>query len=121
VPYALLADVVLVGHLAFILWVIFGGLTALRWPRAALAHLPALFWGAWIELSGGVCPLTPLENRLRRAAGAGGFDTGFIEHYIVPVIYPPGLTHAMQIGLGVALLLGNAIVYAWVWRRHRAN
>lgn len=120
-PYTLLADAVLVAHLAFILFVIFGGLTVLRWPRAVLAHLPALFWGGWIEISGGVCPLTPLENRLRRAAGAEGFETGFIEHYIVSIIYPPGLTHSVQIGLGVALLVGNAMLYAWIWRRHRAT
>ncbi|MEX2467163.1 MAG: DUF2784 domain-containing protein [Gemmatimonadota bacterium] len=116
-PYALLADLVLVGHLTFLAFVIFGGLLVLRWPRAALFHIPVLAWGAWIEFSGGICPLTPLENRLRRLAGDSGFETGFIEHYLVPVIYPPGLTHAMQIGMGVALLLGNAVVYAWAWRR----
>jgi len=115
--YALMADAVLVGHLAFIVFVIFGGLAAFRWLRVVWLHLPALAWGGWIEITGGVCPLTPLENRLRRMAGGEGYEASFIEHYIVPVVYPPGLTHAMQIGLGVALLLGNAVVYGVLVRR----
>lgn len=119
--YALLADAVLVGHLAFVVFVIFGGLLALRWPWAAVPHLPALAWGAWIELTGGVCPLTPLENRFRRAAGGAGYEATFIEHYIVPIVYPPGITHGIQVGLGVALIVGNAAVYLGVWRRWRRS
>lgn len=118
---SLLADLVLVGHLAFLAFVILGGFLVWRWPRVAVLHLPALTWGGWIELTGGVCPLTPLENRLRRAAGEAGYQDSFIEHYLVPVIYPPGLTHEIQIGLGVALLVGNAAVYAWAWRLWRAR
>lgn len=123
-PYTLLADLVLVGHLTFILFVIFGGLLVVRWPRVAWLHLPVLAWGVWIELTGGVCPLTPLENRLRRAAGGSGYEETFIEHYIVPLIYPPGLTHGLQIALGVALIVWSAGVYGWAihrWRRRRTD
>lgn len=123
-PYALLADVVLAGHLAFILFVVFGGLVVVRWPRVAWLHLPALVWGSWIELTGGVCPLTPLENRLRRAAGGSEYQATFIEHYIVPLIYPPGLTHRAQLLLGVALIVWSAGVYGWAihrWRRRRMS
>ncbi len=123
-PYALLADLVLVGHLAFILFVVFGGLLVVRWPRAAWLHLPVLAWGVWIELTGGVCPLTPLENRFRRAAGGAGYEATFIEHYIVPLIYPPGLTHGAQLVLGVALIVWSAGVYGWAihrWRRGRMS
>ena len=115
--YAVLADLVLVGHLAFLLFVIFGGLLALGRPWAALLHAPALAWGTWIELTGGRCPLTPLENRLRRAAGGEGYETTFIEHYIVPLVYPPGLTPRIQLGLAVCLVVFNVLVYAAVVRR----
>lgn len=116
-PYALLADLVLIAHLAFIVLVIFGALLALRWRWAVLLHLPALTWGAWIELSGGVCPLTPLENQLRRAGGGSGYQESFIEHYIVPLIYPPGLTPGIQTGLGLALIAWNLALYGWIVRR----
>ena len=118
--YALLADLVLIAHFGFILLVVFGGLLAFRWHRAIFLHLPALAWGAWIELRGGICPLTPLENDLRRAAGGSGYQDSFIEHYIVPIIYPSGLTPGIQAGLGVALVLGNLMLYGIVvrhWRR----
>lgn len=123
-PYALLADVVLAGHLAFIVFVVFGGLLVVRWPRVAWLHLPALTWGSWIELTGGICPLTPLENRLRRAAGGPQYQETFIEHYIVPLIYPPGLTHGAQLLLGVALIVWSVGVYGWAihrWRRRRVS
>jgi hypothetical protein len=86
--------------------------------------LPALIWGAWIELTGGVCPLTPIENDLRRAAGGAGYEESFIEHYIVPIVYPAGLTPGIQIGLGVALIVTNLALYAGVvrhWARRRAR
>jgi hypothetical protein len=121
---ALLADLVLIAHLAFIVLVIFGGLLAFRWRGAILLHLPALIWGAWIELTGGVCPLTPIENDLRRAAGGAGYEESFIEHYIVPIVYPAGLTPGIQIGLGVALIVTNLALYAGVvrhWARRRAR
>lgn len=110
-------------HFGFILFVVLGGFLVLRWPRLAWAHLPALFWGALIELSGRfTCPLTPLENELLRAAGRAGYEGGFIEHYILPLIYPPGLTREVQITLGILVLAINAITYtALLVRRGRAK
>jgi hypothetical protein len=114
----LLSDVVLVAHLCFIVLAAIGGLLALRWRWAPLAQLPAVAWGAYIELTGGVCPLTPLENALRRAAGDMGYSGGFIEHYLAPVIYPAALSAGAQLRLAVGLVLLNVAVYAFVlWRR----
>jgi hypothetical protein len=105
---------VLVAHLGFILFALLGGLLALRWARAALLHLPAVAWGAWIELSHGICPLTPLEQALRGASGSGGYTGGFIEHYLVPLIYPAALSSRTQFALGLGLLLVNAAIYGLV-------
>ncbi len=105
------ADVVVVLHLAFILFVVAGGLLVLRWPRVAWLHLPAAVWGALIELAGWVCPLTPLEQRLRLAAGQEGYTGGFIENYLIPVIYPAGLTRTVQIVLGLVVVAINVGVY----------
>jgi hypothetical protein len=110
-----MADLVLVLHLAFIVFVVVGGLLALRWRWAPLVHLPAAVWGVFIELSGGVCPLTPLENSLRLAAGATGYSGGFVEHYLVPIIYPPALSHSAQFVLAGLVLLANALVYSAVF------
>ncbi|PZN97407.1 MAG: DUF2784 domain-containing protein [Alphaproteobacteria bacterium] len=116
---ALAADLVVVAHLAFILFAVFGSLAALRWPRVAWLHLPALVWAGGIMIVGGICPLTPIENRLREAAQGPTYDGGFVDHYLVPLIYPPGLTHRTQLA-GAALLFGlNAVVYGLVWRRRR--
>lgn len=115
----LAADGVLVLHLAFILWAVFGGLAVL-WRRWMLwAHLPALAWGIWIELSHGICPLTPLENYFRDRAGQAGYDGGFIEHYLVTLIYPAGLTPGHQFWLAFALVTINVVIYGIVWRRWR--
>lgn len=117
--WRLLADAVLAIHFAFIVLVVFGGLLAVwRW-RLAWLHLPALAWGIWIQLTAGICPLTPLENRLRERGGEAGYPGGFIEHYLLPLIYPDGLTPSIQLGLGLALILFNALVYAGAWWRHR--
>ena len=89
--YRLLADAVLIVHLAFIAFVVLGGLLVLRWPRIAWLHLPAVAWGAWIEFSGGICPLTPLEVGLRARGGEAAYSGGFIEHYVTGLIYPEGL------------------------------
>jgi hypothetical protein len=114
-----LADVVLVLHLAFIVFVVAGGLLALRWRWAPSLHLPTVLWGVWIEVSGGVCPLTPLENYLRGAADIEGYSGGFIEQYLVPAVYPPALTEPLQLALAGAVVAINAGVYLWVWRRRR--
>ena len=118
--YRALADLVLVLHIAFVVFVVAGGLLALSWRWAPLLHLPAVLWGVFIEVSGAVCPLTPLENVLRRAAGASGYSGGFIEHYLVPAIYPVALSHPVQLLLGGLVVLANALVYSAVWRRHRS-
>jgi hypothetical protein len=118
--YRLAADAVLVFHLGFVLFVIGGGFLALRDPRFAWLHLPAAAWGAGIELAGGVCPLTPLENRLRHLGGLSGYSGGFVEHYLLPALYPSGLTRSVEIVLGIAVLAGNVAIYAVVFRRARA-
>jgi hypothetical protein len=113
------ADLVVAIHFAFILFVVGGGLLVLRYPRLAWVHVPAAAWGAGIELVGGICPLTPLENALRRAAGEAGYHGGFIEHYLLPLIYPAGLTPAVGLVLGLGVLLVNGALYALLWRRRR--
>jgi len=121
VLHRVLADLVLVLHLAFIVFVVAGGLFALRWRWIPLVHLPAALWGAWIEISGGLCPLTPLENTLRRAAGAAGYAGGFVEHYLLGVVYPSGLTRGVQLALAALVVLANAAPYALVWRHARRH
>ena len=112
------ADVVLVVHLAFVLFVVLGGLLVLRWPRVAWVHVPVALYGAAIEFIGFICPLTPLEVWLRRRGGEAGYSGGFIEHYITAALYPTGLTREVQLALGAAVLVLNGIVYA-VWLRRR--
>jgi hypothetical protein len=116
-PYRLLADLVVLAHLAFIVFAVFGGLLALRWRHVAWLHLPAATWAGFIELSGRICPLTPLELSLRAAAGLQRYDGDFIGHYLIPIIYPPGLTPAIQFTLGLAVILINVTVYLAVWTR----
>ncbi len=118
--YRALADLILVLHLAFIVFVVAGGLLAMRSRWVPLVHLPAALWGVFIEASGRVCPLTPLENALRCASGASGYAGGFIEHYLVPAIYPPALSQPVQLALAGLVVLANALVYSVVWRRHRS-
>lgn len=119
--WRLLADTVLVIHFAFLVFVIFGGLLAIwRWRLAGL-HLPALAWGIWIQFTGRICPLTPLENRLRGLGGEAGYSGGFIEHYLLSLIYPDGLTRSVQLGLVLGLMVFNALVYAWAWWRRRRH
>ena len=115
--YRALADALVVCHVLFVLFVLLGGLLALRWPRVIWVHLPAAVWGAWVEFSSTICPLTPLENHFRRLGGEGGYSGGFIEHYLLPVLYPAGLGRSVQIALGFFVLLLNVAVYVRVWRR----
>ena len=113
------ADAMLVVHLAFIVFVALGAALVVWRAKAAWLHLPALAWGVWIELSHGICPLTPLENSLRRAAGQAGYSGGFIDHYLVPVIYPEGLTPAQQNWIALALVASNVLLYGFALLRHR--
>ncbi|HEX9608290.1 MAG TPA: DUF2784 domain-containing protein [Gemmatimonadaceae bacterium] len=117
--YRALADLVLVVHLTFVLFVVLGGLLVLRWPRAAWLHIPAAIWGVLIEYTGWICPLTPLENSLRARGGEAGYSGGFIEHYIQPVLYPAGLTRSTQVVLGSLALVLNLTAYGIVVSRMR--
>jgi hypothetical protein len=120
--YRILADLVVGVHALFVAFVVVGGLLALRRPWVAALHLPAAVWGALIELQGWICPLTPLENSLRAAAGEAGYQGGFIEHYLLPVLYPAGLTRGVQLGLGSVVIAVNLLVYGiFLVRRRRAG
>ena len=105
------ADAVLATHAVFVAWVVFGVLVVWRWPRMAVLHLPALVWGIWIEASGRVCPLTPLEVALRRQAGQSGYTGGFIDHYVGGILYPAGLTREAQWVVAGLLAVVNVVVY----------
>lgn len=119
---ALAADAIVWLHLAFILFVVGGAALLWRWPGVLPLHLSALVWGVYVEFSGTICPLTPLENRLRALAGELGYEGGFVAHYLLPLIYPPGLTSEVQWLLGTAVLLVNAVLYgAWLARRGRVR
>jgi hypothetical protein len=112
----LLADAVLLLHLAFVLFVLFGGLLAFRWRSIRWVHLPAVFWGAFVEFSGWICPLTPLENWLRTQAGENGYQSDFVMHYVLPLLYPAGLTQEVQLLLGAIVVAVNLAIYGWIWR-----
>ena len=116
---ALAADLVVAFHGAFILFALFGAALLVRWPRLIALHLPALAWGTWIEASGRICPLTPIENDFREAAGQQGYAGGFIDHYLTPVIYPEGLTRGTQLVFGGILIAVNALLYWRFWRSRR--
>jgi len=105
------ADLVVGVHFAFILLALLGAALLVRWPRLVALHLPALAWGAWIELSGNICPLTPIEIDLREAAGRQGYSGGFIDHYLTPVIYPEGLTRGTQLVFATILVTLNLALY----------
>jgi hypothetical protein len=112
--YRLLADFVVLVHFAFVLFVVAGALLVLRWRWVAWVHVPAAIWGALIEFAGWICPLTPLEQRLRIMGGSAGYTGGFIEHYILPILYPAGLNRRVQIVLGLLVLGVNVAIYTWV-------
>ncbi len=120
--YRLSADLVLVVHVGFVLFVLFGGFLMFRWPRLMWLHLPAVIWGAFVEFSGSVCPLTPLENWLRAQAGNTTYTGDFIIRYLTVILYPEGLTHDLQIFFGAMVLVMNLAVYGWLrltcQRRH---
>ena len=115
-----LADLLVLAHLLFVAFVMAGGALLIRWPRLIWLHLPAAIWGAYIELAGGICPLTPLENQLRMQAGQDGYSGGFVDHYLLPILYPANLTLPVQQVLGGLVILVNLAIYAWVfWLRHK--
>lgn len=116
-PYHALADLIILVHIAFIVFVLFGGLLAFRWRWMPLAHLPAVVWGAAVEFFGWGCPLTPFENVLRRTGGGAGYSVSFIGRYLVPLVYPAEFTRELQLLLGGAVLAANALVYFLVLRR----
>jgi hypothetical protein len=117
--YQLWADMIVFFHAAFVLFVLLGGLAVLRLRRVAWFHLPAAVWGALIELGGWICPLTYLENHLRRLGGESGYGVTFIERYLEPILYPLGLTRHTQLVFGLSALLLNLVIYARFWsHRH---
>ena len=115
----ILADAVLVLHLAFVLFVLFGGLLAITWRKVIWLHLPAVAWGAFVEFSGWVCPLTPLESWLREQGDGRGYTGDFLGHYLDALLYPDGLTRTMQLVLGLVVLAVNSAVYFHLWRTGR--
>lgn len=119
---AIAANLVLLLHLVFVLFVVCGAACVARWPRLAMLHLPAVAWGVFVELSGRACPLTALENGLRLRAGLEGYAESFIAHYLLALLYPDGLTREIQLALAAAVVLVNLVLYGWVllgsWRRH---
>ena len=117
--YRVAADLMLVLHFGFIVFVVVGAVGVIRWPKLAWLHVPAAAWGAWIEISGGICPLTTLENRFRLSAGGEGYATSFVEYYLLPVIYPGGLTRTVQLVLAAAVIIINVSLYTYVLRRAR--
>lgn len=117
--YRLAAEIIVLVHLGFVVFVVLGALLSLRWRRAALVHVPAAIWGVTTEFLGIVCPLTPIEQSLWRLAGESGYSGGFVEHYLVPVLYPNELTRSVQIALGTLAVLMNAALYAWILARRR--
>jgi hypothetical protein len=119
--YPLLANLVLIVHLAFVVFVLCGGLLILKWRWIAWLHLPAAVWGAVVEFTGWICPLTPLENWLREQAGQTGYRSDFVAYYLLPVLYPGDLTRDVQLMLGTVVLAINISVYGWLWRRTQSH
>lgn len=119
--YPVLADLVVLVHLGFVVFVVLGGLLVMKWPGLIWIHLPAVFWGIAIELSGWTCPLTPLENWLRHKGGEENYQFDFVGHYLLPMLYPQGLTRRSQILLGALVLIVNAAIYGWVFRERKVQ
>jgi len=117
--YNLLADLTVLAHFLFIVFVICGGLLVIRWPKTAFIHLPAAAWGAIVEFFGWICPLTPLENHFRNLAGYNQYSGDFILRYLIPVIYPENLTTTIQTFLGILVIIINVFVYIIAIRKHR--
>ena len=119
--YRILADAVVLLHFTFVIFVVLGGFLLQRWPRLVYIHVPVAVWGVLIEFAGWICPLTPLENHFRRLGGEAGYEGGFIDHYIIPILYPGALTRTLQYVLGSIALLINILAYFLYFRRRRAE
>ena len=115
--YLWLSNLIVIIHFLFILFVLFGGLFVLRWPKMIWLHLPAALWGVLVEFKGWYCPLTPLENHFRQLAGEEGYQTDFVAEYLLPLIYPAELTHEMQLVFGSIVILVNVVVYGILLRQ----
>ena len=116
-----LTDTLVLIHLLFVVFVMTGGFLLRRWPILIWLHLPAALWGAYIEFSGRICPLTPLENQLRASAGEAGYSGGFVEHYLLPILYPEYLTVPIQWLLGGCVVVVNLVAYGLAYRAGRVN
>jgi len=119
--YGILADIVVWVHLGFVLFSVLGALLVVWWRRVLWLHLPAVFWAVWIEMTGKTCPLTPLENWLRNQAGQGGYRGDFVEHYLMSVLYPVGLTRNWQILLALFVIIINSALYGYILFRDRST
>jgi Protein of Unknown function (DUF2784) len=119
--YPIFADLVVWIHLAFVVFVVLGGVLVMRWPRLIWVHLPAVMWGVIIELCGWICPLTPLENWLRRKGGGENDHSDFVAHYLLPMLYPQGLTRKSQITLGALVVVVNVAIYGWILRSKKSS
>ena len=117
--YGLLADIVVIIHLGFVLFAIFGGFAVYRWRKVLVLHVAAVVWAVVVEMFGLICPLTPLENRFRRMAGQTGYETDFVDRYLMPVLYPESITRETQMLLGLTVLAINILFYVFIWRRLR--
>jgi hypothetical protein len=119
--YGLGADLVVIAHIVFVVYAVAGAVLVLRWPWTAFLHIPVVIWAVYIEISGGICPLTPLENDLRALAGEHGYAGSFVENYLLPVLYPAELTRSLQFVLGGVVTVVNVCAYWLVGRRLREN
>jgi hypothetical protein len=119
--YPIFADLVVWIHFAFVVFVVLGGVLVMRWPRLIWVHLPAAMWGVIIELCGWICPLTPLENWLRRKGGGENYHSDFVAHYLLPMLYPQGLTRKSQITLGALVVVVNVAIYGWIFRSKKSS
>lgn len=119
--YMVLADLVVLFHFTFVLFVIGGGLLVVKWPKLAWFHLPAVAWGALVEFTGWICPLTPVEHWFRVRGAQTGYEQDFLSHYLLPLLYPAGLTSEMQYTLGLVVLVVNAAMYGWLGFRARTT
>src|SRR5687767_9285935 len=119
--YRTLADLIVIAHIGFVLFVVLGGFLVRRWPRLIYVHVPVAVYGVLIELIGWVCPLTPLENHLRSLGGQAGYSGGFVEHYLLPILYPNALTRNVQLVLGGLVIAFNVVAYTLVLRHRRSE